>query len=165
MKKLLILLLLGVAFATHPAFSEAPDASDKNLLKSDTQALASANLRDGAHVRLRIENQIILAEVASTPQSREYGLMQRNSLCDNCGMLFVFDKADKYSFWMKNTLLPLSIAFIDKNGSILNIDEMLANTLNTHNSDGDALYALEMNKGWFSHYRIAPLTKVHVLKR
>jgi uncharacterized membrane protein (UPF0127 family) len=165
MKTLLIILLLGFAFAAQPAFSEDITSSDVKRLKSDTQLLASANLTDGAVVRLRIENQIILAEIASTPQSREHGLMQRNSLCDNCGMLFVFDKADRYSFWMKNTLLPLSIAFIDKNGSILNIDEMLANTLNIHNSHGEALYALEMNKGWFIHYRIAPPAKIHVLKR
>jgi uncharacterized membrane protein (UPF0127 family) len=113
---------------------------------------------------LKIGSQTVRAEIADTPQSREHGLMQRDHLCNNCGMLFVFEKADKYSFWMKNTPLPLSIAFITADGSVINIEEMRPNTTDTHNSQGEALYALEMNSGWFAKNNIAPINKVRGLK-
>ena len=104
----------------------------------------------GENVTLKIGKYSVNAELANTPQSRERGLMQRDLLCANCGMLFVFEKADRHSFWMKNTPLPLSIAFIAADGSILNIEEMRPNTINIHRARSDALYALEMNSGWFS---------------
>jgi hypothetical protein len=79
-------------------------------------------------------------------------------------MLFIFPQAAKHSFWMKDTLLPLSIAFIAADGTILNIDEMQANTTNSHSARGDALYALEMNKGWFLEHSIKPKDQVHGLQ-
>lgn len=114
-------------------------------------------------VILKIGPQTVRAEIADTPQSRERGLMQRDRLCSNCGMLFVFEKASRYSFWMKNTPLPLSIAFISADGRIINIEEMLPNTTDTHDSHGEALYALEMNSGWFARNRISPANKVQGL--
>lgn len=104
----------------------------------------------GENVVLKIGKYSVHAEIANTPQSRERGLMQRDLLCANCGMLFIFEKAGRHSFWMKNTPLPLSIAFIAADGSILNIEEMRPNTIDIHRARGDALYALEMNSGWFS---------------
>lgn len=80
-------------------------------------------------------------------------------------MLFVFPQPGKYSFWMKGTPLPLSIAFIDADGSILNIAEMEADTLQSHHSQGEALYALEMNKGWFAEHAIKLRQKVHGLQQ
>lgn len=96
----------------------------------------------------------IQAEIADTPRSRERGLMQRTHLCADCGMLFVFEEAAKHGFWMKNTQLPLSIAFINAQGIIINIAEMQANTTTTHQAQGDVLYALEMNRGWFAKHSI-----------
>ncbi len=113
---------------------------------------------------LKIGAHSVQAEIANTEQSRERGLMRRGHLCADCGMLFVFEKADRYKFWMKDTLLPLSIAFIAADGSIINIEEMRPNTTVTHNSQGDALYALEMNSGWFAKNSIAPTDKVQGLK-
>ena len=113
---------------------------------------------------LKIGSQTVRAEIADTEQSRERGLMQRDHLCADCGMLFVFERADRYSFWMKNTLLPLSIAFIAADGSIINIEEMQPNTTDLHNAQGEALYALEMNSGWFARNSIAPESKVQGLK-
>ena len=112
---------------------------------------------------LKMGSQAVRAEIANTQQSRERGLMQRDQLCDNCGMLFVFEKADRYSFWMKNTPVPLSIAFISADGSIINIEEMLPNTTNNHYSQDRALYALEMKSGWFTKNNIAPTDKVQGL--
>ena len=109
---------------------------------------------------LHIAGVSIHAEVARTPQSRTQGLMQRTRLCQDCGMLFIFPQAGRHTFWMKNTLLPLSIAFIAADGTIFNIAEMQPNTIDTHIAQGDALYALEMNSGWFTHSGVKPGDKV-----
>ncbi len=109
---------------------------------------------------LSINQHPLQAEVAATPQSREHGLMQRKQLCPDCGMLFIFPNADRHTFWMKDTALPLSIAFIAADGSIINIAEMQPNTTDYHRALGDALYALEMNRGWFASHDIRPNGKV-----
>lgn len=107
-------------------------------------------------IALSIGSQTIQAEVAATRQSRELGLMQRKQLCANCGMLFVFERAARHGFWMKDTPLPLALAFIAPDGSIVGIAEMQANTLSEHYPQGDILYALEMNKGWFVRHGVQP---------
>lgn len=115
-------------------------------------------------ITLRIGNKAVSAEVADTPQSRERGLMQREHLCADCGMLFIFEKTDKYSFWMKNTPLPLSIAFIAADGAIINIEEMQPSTTDIHSAKGEALYALEMHSGWFARNGIKPGDRVRGVK-
>lgn len=117
----------------------------------------------GGEMTLYIGTHSIRATIANTPQSRARGLMKNTQLCKNCGMLFIFPRADKHSFWMKDTPLPLSIAFIGEDGNILNIEEMQANTRHTHEAHGDALYALEMNKGWFTDRRIKAKDRVEGL--
>lgn len=89
------------------------------------------------------------AEVADTEQSRETGLMFRKSLAPNAGMLFVFEEAQPYCFWMKNTLIPLSVAFIDDAGVIVNIEDMKPQSEANHCAASPVRYALEMNQGWF----------------
>lgn len=118
-----------------------------------------------ADVALKIGTHSIQAVVASTPYSREKGLKQTTNLCQSCGMLFVFPNPGKHSFWMKNTRLPLSIAFIAKDGRILNIEEMQAFSTQTHTAQSDALYALEMNKGWFNRNAVKPHAFVHGLQQ
>jgi uncharacterized membrane protein (UPF0127 family) len=100
-------------------------------------------------VTLAINGHKIVAEVASTPDDRATGLMNRFSLQPDRGMLFVFEHPQPLSFWMKNTYIPLSIAFLDASGRILNIEDMAPQTETTHWSQGAALYALEMRRGWF----------------
>jgi uncharacterized protein len=109
---------------------------------------------------LQVGQHVVHAEIAATPASRSLGLMNRKELCADCGMLFVFEQAGNYAFWMKNTLLPLSIAFIAADGSIINIDEMQANTTDIHQARGMALYALEMNGNWFADNGINAHDKV-----
>jgi len=79
-------------------------------------------------------------------------------------MLFVFEQPEPLAFWMKNTYIPLSIAFIDVNGIILNIEDMAPQTESTHQSRGAALYALEMRKGWFAERTIRPGDRVEGIK-
>ena len=104
--------------------------------------------------RLQIGLYIVQAEIANTPESRTLGLMQRTELKKNEGMLFIFERADVQAMWMRNTPFPLSVAFIDERGVILNIAEMQPLTDTTHPSAGRARYALEMNSGWFMEHGV-----------
>ncbi len=101
----------------------------------------------------------IHAEVAATAAAREQGLMFRRSLALNAGMLFDFERpAEKVCMWMKNTLIPLSVAFMDNDGVILNIEDMQPQTEDNHCSapNKKVRYALEMDLGWFAQKHMAP---------
>jgi uncharacterized membrane protein (UPF0127 family) len=118
-------------------------------------AATSATMAAGPRtVELSIKGQRIVAEVAATEAARTTGLMNRFSLQPDHGMLFVFREPQPLTFWMKNTYVPLSIAFIGRDGRIFNIDDMAPQTESTHPSRGLALYALEMKKGWFLQHAI-----------
>jgi uncharacterized membrane protein (UPF0127 family) len=116
-------------------------------------------------IPLTIGKHALAAEVAASPETRERGLMFRYDLKEDEGMLFVFPSAQAQSFWMKNTPLPLSIAFIDAKGFILNIRDMMPFTTDGHRSDGEALYALEVNRGWFAQRGITAGHRVQGLER
>jgi uncharacterized protein len=101
-------------------------------------------------VRLSAGMHQIDAQLAATNEQRMTGLMHRKDMPQHEGMLFVFDQPSQQCFWMKNTLLPLSIAFVEDDGTIANIDEMAPQTLDSHCSVKPVRYVLEMNKGWFA---------------
>src|SRR5215469_4334480 len=107
-------------------------------------------------VQLKIDNSSLFAEVADTPRTSANGLMFRDSLREDHGMLFIFDKPRTASFWMKNTTIPLSIAYIDSAGKIREIRSMkpLDETLIVSASP-DILFALEVNEGWFKRHGIS----------
>ena len=118
---------------------------------------ANAQLNIGLRtIQMKVGIYSIQAEVADSPDLREVGLMNRTSLPTNSGMLFIFEPKAGNCFWMKNTKLPLSIAFIADDGKIVNIEEMQADTTNNHCPKAPIRYALEMNKGWFSERVIVP---------
>ncbi len=107
-------------------------------------------------VPLKVDGHAIWVEVANKEATRSSGLMFRREMDWDAGMLFIFsDSAQRY-FWMKNTLIPLSIAFMDDQGKILNILEMPPQTEQTFPSEGPARFALEMNAGWFTKGGIKP---------
>jgi uncharacterized protein len=106
---------------------------------------------------------VIDAAVAANDPDREQGLMYRTQLAPNEGMLFVFDVNAVHCFWMKNTLIPLSIAFMRADGTITDIDEMQAETTNNHCPRNNGVYALEMSQGWFSAKGIKPGMKIQGL--
>jgi len=114
-------------------------------------AFAQEAQMDLPRVKLGAGMYVIDAQVASSDAQRMTGLMFRKEMPQQEGMLFVFDLAAQQCFWMKNTLLPLSVAFIADDGTIVNIDEMKAQTLDSHCSARPVRYVLEMNKGWFAH--------------
>ena len=116
-------------------------------------------------ITLTTGNRLIHAEVADTEAKRQQGLMYRKTLPENSGMLFVFHKPVRSCMWMKNTLLPLSVAFIDRDGVVTNIEEMKPFTTDSHCSDGWIRYALEMNAGWFDRKGVKPGSRIKGLPR
>jgi len=129
--------LLALLLAAAPAFA---------------QQLPVVQLNAGMH--------LIRAEVASDYRTRMTGLMHRASMPSNAGMLFIFDEAATQCMWMKNTLIPLSVAFIDEQGAIINVEDMEPQTENSHCAKRPSLYALEMNRGWFAARGIKPGSRI-----
>lgn len=99
---------------------------------------------------------LIQAEVAATDAERQQGLMFREKMAINEGMLFVFSAPASVCMWMQNTLLPLSVAFLDGTGRIVNIEDMKPQTTDSHCAKKPVRYALEMNQGWFRQKNIKP---------
>src|SRR3954469_22174897 len=133
MRPLCLLLLL----AALPAFAQGPSV---------------IQLSAGMH--------LIHAEVAADMSTRSRGLMFRKALAPNAGMVFVFDEAQQHCMWMKNTYVPLSVAFLDEQGTIINIEDMAPETEDTHCAKKPARYALEMDRGWFASRGIKPGIKL-----
>jgi len=102
----------------------------------------------------------IEAEVAANDQNRQVGLMNRKAMPTQRGMLFVFTQENTHCMWMRNTLLPLSVAFMDAEGKIINIEDMQPQTEDNHCARRPARYALEMNLGWFAQRGIKPGVKL-----
>ena len=124
-----LIFALALAFAATGAAAQQP-------------ALRTVELGAGMH--------LIRAEVADRDATRSLGLMHRRSLPPNGGMLFVFDQDAIHCMWMKNTLIPLSVAFVDAGGAILNIADMQPHSEQSHCAARPARYALEMTQGWFA---------------
>jgi uncharacterized membrane protein (UPF0127 family) len=115
---------------------------------------------------LKISSTRLTAEIADTPQASENGLMFRDSLAEDRGMLFVFDTPKRATFWMRNTNIPLSIAFIDSAGTILEVKSMYPMDESiVPSSSTEVAYALEVNQGWFDRHKISPGDKIDGIPR
>lgn len=136
---LLAATLVGAGLALGTAAATAQPAP---------QNLPAISLGAGMH--------LIQAQVASTPQQREIGLMFRKQMAPHEGMLFVFEQPATQCFWMRNTLLPLSAAFVADDGTIVNIEDMAPMTETSHCSTKPVRYVLEMNQGWFAKRGLKP---------
>ncbi len=144
------LVAIAVALPLHrPALAQAPAAQSA---VPQVVVLPKKTIDVAGHK--------VVAEVADTPETRERGLMYRFSLAPDEGMLFVFPAPAPQAFWMRHTYVPLSIAYLDAAGRILNIEDMAPRTDDGHLSKGEALYALEMKQGWFARHGIAAGAKV-----
>ena len=113
--------------------------------------------KDGSNVDL-------LVEVADDAAERNKGLMLRESLPDDQGMLFVFEDESQHGFWMKDTLIPLSIAFIEGEGVVIDIQDMEPRDETIHKPDEPYLYAVEANQGWFARNGIEPRSQVRLAR-
>jgi uncharacterized membrane protein (UPF0127 family) len=135
MKSIFLCITLGVISALAP-------------LTHAQQVFPVTTLSIGVH--------LIKAEIAVSDEQRAQGLMFREKMAPGEGMVFRFPESRHLCMWMKNTLLPLSVAFIDEKGRIINIEDMQPQTLNAHCAKKPARYALEMNQGWFRQKNIRP---------
>ena len=137
--------ILAFALCSIPAWADKP-------LRFQTMPLNA-----GIH--------LIQAEVAATQAQRAQGLMYREKLGTNEGMVFLFGEPQETCMWMKNTLVPLSAAFIDERGKIINIEDMTPQTTVSHCAKAPAKYVLEMNQGWFQRRNIKPGTTIDGLPK
>ncbi len=142
MKKILIPLLVTILMA-HPAVN-AQDTPQTQLPRT--------TLSIGIHQ--------IDAQVALTPEQREIGLMYRKEMPQNEGMLFAFENPTRLCFWMKNTLLPLTAAFIADDGTVVNLENMKPQTTESHCSAKPVRFVLEMNQGWFAKKGVKAGSKI-----
>jgi uncharacterized membrane protein (UPF0127 family) len=125
----------------------------------------AASAGQPAVVRLEAGGHRLTAELALTPAARARGLMHRDALPEDHGMLFVFPGPEQVCMWMKDTPLPLSVAFLDAEGVIINIAEMRPLSLDSHCAGRPARYALEMAGGWFARRGLKPGMRVLGLAR
>ncbi|MCY7388036.1 MAG: DUF192 domain-containing protein, partial [Burkholderiales bacterium] len=114
---------------------------------------------------LKVGNQSVRADIANMETSRQTGLMFRQKMGKQEGMLFVFPEIGYHAMWMRNTLIPLSVAYMDERGVILSIHEMQALSETPHQSAGPARFALEMNAGWFEANKISVGNSVKGLEK
>lgn len=131
-----------------------------SLLAAQAQADVQFPLVELSAGMYRIE-----AELAHTPEARQRGLMHRREMADHRGMVFVFTERARHCMWMRNTFIPLSVAFLDDDGRIINIEHMTPLTEDSHCAAAPARYALEMNQGWFATRAIAPGARVRGVDR
>ena len=128
-------------------------------------AVSTAQAQQLPEVMLSVNGHKLTAEVAHTGPTRSQGLMHRRMLPENRGMLFIFDNVAIHAMWMMNTYIPLSVAFLDERGVIINIEDMKPHTQDTHPAAKPARYALEVNQGWFSKHGIKPGAKIEGIER
>ena len=140
MRKIFRVLAAAAFAASLPSAAQPADGKPQSLPVS----------------KIQVGTYPVSAEVAQTPDQRALGLMYRFSLPADHGMLFVFPEPQPLGFWMRNTYIPLSIAYIDADGRIVSVADMAPRDESSHPSKGPALYALEMRKGWFAEHGIAP---------
>lgn len=143
--------------ALTPLIAAMITATSPNVLGQQAAKFPVISLNAGMHV--------IKAEVAAREAERQQGLMFREKMGPNEGMVFLFDAPASVCMWMKNTLIPLSVAFIDEGGRIVNIEDMQPQTLDSHCAKKPVRYALEMNLGWFKQKNIKPGSVIEGLPR
>jgi len=148
--RVLLRLPTLLAAATLALLLGTASAASAQSLPQPT--LATVKLNAGIHV--------ITAELAATNQTRMVGLMHREKLAPNHGMLFVFEDKAQQCFWMRNTVVPLTIAFIEDDGTIAQLADMAPQTEVSHCSQKPVRYALEMEQGWFAKRGLQPGVKL-----
>jgi len=128
------------------------------LLCAAVPAAMAASAAD--RVTIDANGHRILAEVADTPDARDRGLMFRTAMPADHGMLFVYPNDARHCMWMRNTYVPLSVAFLDEHGRVINTDEMVPRTDTSHCAAGPARFVLEMPAGWFLQHGVGGGTRL-----
>jgi len=153
---LILLLTLGAAGFGAACGGEAGGSGAPSAQPQEGAPQPAAGGQATRTVRITIGGVQVTAEIADNEELRGRGLMYRDSLPENHGMLFVYGTTAVRSFWMRNTRIPLDIAFIDGNGVIINIEQMEPQSDRNYFSQGPMMYALEMSQGWFEAHGVEP---------
>lgn len=138
------------------------------LILSLVIAVPGWAFKEFAKKKITLAGKTLVVEVADTPDQHERGLMFRNKMGESDGMLFIFNNEETRFFWMKNTLIDLSIGYFDKDGTLVDVQEMKSgkgvpdSALPSYPSAKPAKYALEMNKGWFDKNKIKIGSKLKI---
>lgn len=142
LRYLAVTLITMLALASSSAFADSPaDPSGKPQTGLLTMIL-------------KVGNQNVRADIVNTEPTRQFGLMFRQKMAKDEGMLFIFPEIGYHAMWMRNTLIPLSVAYMDERGAIVSIHEMQPLSDAAHQAAGPARYALEMNAKWFSTNKV-----------
>ncbi|MBF7075086.1 DUF192 domain-containing protein [Glaciecola sp. MH2013] len=148
-----------MAFLSLQACAQSSsDIDDFADLTEEEKAL----LQDDNTINIEFANIALSVEFADSFDERALGLMHRRSLCDDCGMLFQFDDERIASIWMKNTFIPLDLAYITVDGTIVDIKQLKPHDLTSVKSSKPVLFALEMNQGWFAKQGIKEGDKISI---
>ncbi len=146
---LLVAVLVAVMTATSALLALAQEPVSQESVSQEPVSQEPARGATLGIVNSAGQRVAVPVEIADTNEERQTGLMGRTALAEDAGMLFVFDTEQQLSFWMKDTLIPLSIAFIDSEGRIVDIQDMQPLDETPHPSAAPAQYALEVNQGFF----------------
>jgi uncharacterized membrane protein (UPF0127 family) len=148
--------IMLLALAACSGTAHAPTPTPSGVDSASLTRLTFVN-KDNSEVDLFVET-------ADTPEERAVGIMHRESLAENQGMLFIFEQEGQHVFYMRNTLIPLSIAFVEGEGAIIEIEDMEPQTEDLHGADEPYLYAIEANRGWFARNGIAAGSEVRIAR-
>ena len=153
MRSLLVAVLFLLAAACGSGADDAPDGSSPAADPTRSTTPSASNVAiftnsDGEEIELEVE-------IADTAEERSRGLMNREALAENSGMLFLYEDDHQAGFWMKDTLIPLSVAFVLEDGTIIDIQDMEPETTELHRPDEKYRNAIEANQGWFDRNGIA----------
>lgn len=148
----------GRGFAKQVQVDTTASLDADDALNEEELAL----LADDSNINIAFADKALQVEFADSFEERALGLMHRKSLCPDCGMLFQFDSERIASIWMKNTFVPLDLAYITVDGSIVDIKQLQPHDLNSVMSSKEVLFALEMNQGWFAKNGIKVGDKISI---
>jgi len=157
------LIILFILLAEIESFSVADKETSKHSVNSDQLTQEETAPFENSHILLKLNNTIINAEIADTLTSKKNGLKFRKEIDKNGGVLFIFPEPKRLAFWMKDTQIPLSIAFINENRIITQIEKMAPFSLKSVSSKHICIFALEVNQGFFEKHNIKRGDKIYFL--
>lgn len=160
----LFILSLGLLLGLSLWLGSQQVRAEDETATAEPQAEVGQPQLDLPRERLRIGNKLVEVQVASTPEQRQMGLMWRQEMPADEGMLFMFPEAQMQCFWMRNTLLPLTAAFLDEQGRVVNFADMQPLSEASHCSEAPVRYVLELHQGWFHQRGLGAWNQVQIIR-
>jgi len=157
------LLLVCISLSTL-AFSDTAQLRDNPVRNTHLLPVQQLQMVEFERVMLQVGEHLLDTEIAETPAQKAQGLMWRETLGQDSAMLFILDDSQQQCFWMRNTLIPLTLAYIDRNGRIVEFFDMQPLSDETHCATQPAQFGLEVNQGWFAKKGIIPGDQIRLIE-